>query len=72
MPARSVTGEVSTEVETDVPGSKRRALVTRRPIPVAGDGVRPETSSVPVLERSHELLEQAFDTCMAVYICVSL
>ena len=50
----------------DVPASKRHAVVTRRLIPLAGDGVRLSRSGVPVLERSRELLEQAFDNGMAV------
>ena len=54
-------GDVTIEVETDVPASKRRAVVTRRLIPLAGDGIRPPRPDAPVLERSRELLEQAFD-----------
>ena len=41
VPGPSGTGHVSTEVETDVPASNRRAVVTRRLIPFAGDGGRP-------------------------------
>ena len=52
LPGRSGTGAVSTEVETDAPFSKRRAVVTRRLTSFAGDGVRPVCSSVPVIERS--------------------
>ena len=35
---RCGTGDVSTEVEKDVPAFKMRAEVTRRLIPLAGDG----------------------------------
>ena len=52
VPGRSGTGDVSTEVVTDMPVSKKRAVVTRRSIPPAGDGRRPANSNVPVLERS--------------------
>ena len=38
VPGAFGTGDVSTEVETDVPASKRRAVVTRRLIPLAVDG----------------------------------
>ena len=71
MPGRFGAGDVSTEVETDVPASERRAVVTWRLILLAGDGGRPPSSSVAVVERSRELLEQAFDTGMAVSRCVS-
>ena len=67
VPGRSVAGEVPTEVDTDVPVSNRRAVITRRLFPVADDGRRPVCSGVPVLERSRELLEQAFDTGMVVF-----
>ena len=67
LPGCSGTGGKSTEVETDVPASKRRVVVTRRSIPLAGDGRRSSRSSVPVLERSRELLEQAFDNDMAIF-----
>ena len=50
---------------------KGRAVVTRRLIPIACDGGRPASSSVPVLERSREMLDQAFDIGMAVFRCVS-
>ena len=42
-------------------------MVTRRLIALAGDGVRPSRSRVPVLERCRELLEQAFDNDMAIF-----
>ena len=71
MPGCSRTDDVSTDVEADVPVSKRRAVVTRRLIPIACDGGRPASSSVPVLERSREMLDQAFDIGMAVFRCVS-
>ena len=67
VPGRSGTGDVSTEVETDVPASKRRAVVTWRLIPLAGNGERAVISGVPVLERSRELLEQAFDKGLTVF-----
>ena len=38
VPGRSGTGNVSTEVETHVPASMRRAVVTQRLNPLAGDG----------------------------------
>ena len=72
VPGRSRTGDVSAEVETDVPASKRRAVVTRRLIPLAGDGRRSSRSGVRVLERSRKLLEQAFDRGIAVFEWVSL
>ena len=56
VPGHSGTGDVSTEVETDEPASKRRAVVTRRFVPLAGDRGRPSRPDVPVLERSRELL----------------
>ena len=71
MPGSSGTGDVSTEVERDVPACKRRAMITRRLILLAGDGGKPASSSVSVEERSRQLLEQAFDTGMAVSWCVS-
>ena len=71
VPGRSGTGDVSTEVEKDKPASKRPVVVTKRLAPLAGDGMRPSHSGVPVLERSCELLEQAFDNGMAVSECVS-
>ena len=72
MPNRSGTGDISKELETDEPASKRRTLVTRRLILLAGDGGGPSRSEVLVLERSHELLEQAFDNGMAVFKKCSL
>ena len=68
-PGRSGTGDVSTEVETDVPPSKGRAVATRRLFPPAGDGGRPASSSVPGVECIREQLEQAFDTGMTVSKC---
>ena len=38
VPGCSGTGDVSTEVETDVPVSKRHAVVNRRLNLLAGDG----------------------------------
>ena len=71
VPGYSGAGLVSTEVETDVPASKRRVVVTRHLIPLAGDAGRILPSIVPVLERSRELLEQAFDNGMAAFESVS-
>ena len=71
MPGRSGTGNVSTEVETDVPASRKRAVATQRLIPLAGCGGRPANPGEPVVERSCELLEQEFDTGIAVSRCVS-
>ena len=68
----SGTGDISTEVETDVPASTRRAVRTRRLIPLAGDRGRPSHQEVPVLERRRELLEQAFDKGMEVFQMCSL
>ena len=56
VPARSGTGEVSTEVETDAPASKKRAVVTHCLNPLAGDGGRPSHPNVPVLKHNRELL----------------
>ena len=64
VPNRSGTVDISTEVKTDMPASKRRAVVTRRLIALAGGGGRPSRSDVPALERSRNLLEQAFDKGM--------
>ena len=72
VPGCSGTGDVSTEVEIEVPTSKRRAVVTRRLIPLAGDGERPSRPDVLVLERSRHLLEQAFDKSMVVFQMCSL
>ena len=70
---RSGTGDLSTEVETDVPASKMRAVVTRRLILLAGDGGRRPRSGVPVVEHSRELLEQAFDNGVSVFqTCILL
>ena len=62
----SGTSDVSTKMETNVPASKRRSVDTRRFIPLTGDVRRPSRSSVPMLERSRELLEQAFNSGMVV------
>ena len=70
-PGRSGTNDVSLEVEADVPACKRRAVVTRRLFPLAGDGGGALGSDLPVLERSCQLLEHAFDNDMAVSRCVS-
>ena len=67
---RSGTGDVSTEVETDVPASKRRAVVTRCLIPLAGDTGRPSRPDKLVLERIRELVEKFIDNCLAVFKCV--
>ena len=66
-PGHSGTGDISTEVETDVTASKRRAEVAGCLIPFAGDRGRPSRSGLPVLERSRELLEQTFDSGLAVF-----
>ena len=71
VPSRSGTGDVNTEVETDVSTCRRPAVVTRRLIPLAGDGRRAVVSDVPGLVRRRELLEQVFDNGMAVFKCVS-
>ena len=67
VPGRSGSGGVSTKVETDVAASTLRAVGSQRLIPLAGDGGRPSRPDVPVLERSRELLEQAFDKGVAVF-----
>ena len=67
VPGCSGTGDVYTEVETDVPASKTRVVVTRRLIALAGEGRRSSRSNVPVLKRNCELLEKAFDNGMAVF-----
>ena len=67
VPGCSGTGDVYTEVETDVPASMRRVVVTRLLIPLAGDGPMSSRSSVSVLERSRELIEQPFDNGMAAF-----
>ena len=69
---RSRNGEVSNEVGTDLPASERRVVVTRCLNPLACDEGRPASSSVPVVQRSSELLELASDTGMAVSRCVSI
>ena len=71
VPGRSGTGDISAEVGTDAPVPKRRAVVTRRLIPHTVDGGRRVTLTVPALERSRELLEQAYDNGIAVFRCVS-
>ena len=53
VPGRSGTGDVSTEVETDVPVHRRRAAVTRRTILLAGDKQKALASGLPDFERSH-------------------
>ena len=78
VPGCSGTSDVSTEVEKDGPDPKRRLIplagdmVTRRLIPLAGDGVRPSCLDVPLLERSRELLDKAFDNGMAVFQMCSI
>ena len=62
----SGTGDVSTKMDTNVPASMRRSVDTRCFIPIAGDGRRSSRSSEPMLERSRELLEQAFNSGMVV------
>ena len=73
MPGRSRTEDVSTEVELDVPAPKRRAVVTWRLLRflVSGGERKPARSTVPVVERSRELLEQEFGIGSVIFRCVS-
>ena len=67
VPGRSGNGDVSREVKTDVPASKRHAVVTHCLIPPVGTEGRPSRSGVPVLERSRDPLEQAFDEGLVIF-----
>ena len=60
--------DVPTEVETRSRSGRRRAVVTRRFVPLAGSGSMPFPGSSH--ERSRELLEEAFDVGMYHIICI--
>ena len=57
-----------TEVETRSRSGRRRAVVTRRFVPLAGSGSMPFPGSSH--ERSRELLEEAFDVGMYHIRCM--
>ena len=67
MPGHFGSRDLSNKVETDVPVSKRRAVVTQRLIPIADEGGRAVASAMPNLMGNRELFEEAFDKGMLVF-----
>ena len=67
VPGWSGTGHESTEMGTNVTVARMGAVMTRRLIPLAGDGKRAVACHVLGLQSRHELLEYAFDNSMTVF-----
>ena len=49
VPSRPRTGSLSTEVDTDVAVSRRRAVVTGRVVQLDGEGKKSMVSAMPIL-----------------------